>query len=136
MIIQRITVESGQDPDEFVRFMRDEFLPAMRRGPTRIGQASYLELLQGNTQGTLDEFVLLVEGLMSFQPGFVGSELQEKFERFAGQLEGPSGRYQLCRCLARDAGVEPEHLAPPSVRPLPGASLHHSPYLSQQRNDQ
>jgi hypothetical protein len=94
MIVQRIKLSPGQDPDEFVRFMRDEFLPAMRRGPTRIGQATYIELVQGNTQETLDEFMLLVEGLMSFHPGFVGPELEKQFERFGAELDGPNADFR------------------------------------------
>ena len=87
MIAQRIKLGEGQDPAEFARFMRDEFMPAMRRGPTRIGQATYLELFQGNTQNTLDEFLLLIEGLMNFRPGFAGQELAERFAGFSPQLD-------------------------------------------------
>jgi hypothetical protein len=107
MIIQRIRLGPGQDPDEFVRFMRDEFLPAMRRGPTRIGEASYIELVQGNTQETLDEFVLLVEGLMSFHPGFVGPELEEQFERFGPQLEGPNADFNSVALWRADEESSP-----------------------------
>lgn len=94
MIIQRIRLGPDLDPAQFVRFMRDEFLPAMRRGPTRIGQATYIEFLQGNTHETLDEFVLLVEGLMNFHPNFVGVELRQKFERFGAQMDGPNGDFR------------------------------------------
>lgn len=87
MIVQRIKLGAGQDADAFVGFMRDEFIPAMQRGPTRIGQASYIEFLQGNTESTLDEFVLLIDGLMSFHPRFVGVELEQRFSSFAPEIE-------------------------------------------------
>jgi hypothetical protein len=37
-IVYRTTLGEGQDGDAFEAFMRERYLPAVRRGPTRVGQ--------------------------------------------------------------------------------------------------
>lgn len=45
-LLSEIELPKGKDPVEFVEFMRDEYVPAVFKGSTRIGQVSGLQLLQ------------------------------------------------------------------------------------------
>jgi hypothetical protein len=87
MIVRRIEIGPNQDVDKFVEFMREEYLPAIRRGPTRVGQAEYAELFQGNTETTTHQFILLVEGLMILPAGFVGEEQAKRFQEFVPKVD-------------------------------------------------
>lgn len=44
MIIYRIRLPRRQDAKAFAAFMRDEYFPAIHRGPTRVGQVTSLAL--------------------------------------------------------------------------------------------
>lgn len=63
MIIYRIELPQEQDADEFVAFMREDYLPAVHRGPTRVGEVLGLTLLQGDPdpETTVPAFFLHVE---------------------------------------------------------------------------
>lgn len=63
MIVYRIDLPQEQDPAAFVTFMRDEYLPAVRKGPTRVGQVLGLTLQQdgSSSEPVGHSFLLLVE---------------------------------------------------------------------------
>ena len=46
MIIYQINLPKKQDTEAFVKFMREEYFAAVRKGPTRVGQVTYLRLLE------------------------------------------------------------------------------------------
>lgn len=46
MLVYQITLPKKQDVEAFVKFMQDEYFPAVRKGPTRVGQVEDLTLLQ------------------------------------------------------------------------------------------
>lgn len=49
MLIYQITLPQDQDADGFIAFMRDMYIPAVHKGPTRVGQVTGLALLQSRT---------------------------------------------------------------------------------------
>lgn len=46
MIIYQIRLPKAQDVEAFVRFMREEYFPAVHKGPTRVGEVENLRLLE------------------------------------------------------------------------------------------
>jgi len=52
MIIYQIKLPKKQDAEAFVTFMRDEYFPAVEKGPTRVGQVTDLVLMQEQPQGS------------------------------------------------------------------------------------
>lgn len=46
MIIYQISLPKKQDAEAFVKFMCEEYFPAVHKGPTRTGQVTGLVLLQ------------------------------------------------------------------------------------------
>lgn len=59
MILYKIKLPAGQDADAFVRFMQEEYFPAVEKGPTRIGAVTGLTLLQSRAADDSHEFYLL-----------------------------------------------------------------------------
>ena len=91
MIIYQIKLPKKQDADAFVKFMQEEYLPAVHHGPSRIGQVTDLKLLQGrtDTNESTHEFFLQAgwSGLSSGNVVFGDEELQNKFKAFGAQLK-------------------------------------------------
>lgn len=58
MLIYQITLPQDQDADAFISFMRDSYIPAVHKGPTRVGQVTSLALLHSRTAA--DDFFLHV----------------------------------------------------------------------------
>ena len=46
MIIYQINLPKKQNPEAFVKFMREEYFPAVHKGQTRVGQVTALTLLE------------------------------------------------------------------------------------------
>lgn len=46
--IYQITIPERMIAENFVAFMRDEFFPAIHKGPTRVGEVTSLALWQNN----------------------------------------------------------------------------------------
>ena len=51
MIIYQIRLPKKEDAEAFVKFMQEEYFPAVHKGPTRIGQVTDLVLLQAEPEG-------------------------------------------------------------------------------------
>ena len=51
MIIYQIRLPKKQDAEAFVKFMHEEYLPAVHKEPTRVGQVTALVLLQAEPEG-------------------------------------------------------------------------------------
>jgi len=51
MIIYQIGLPKKQDAEAFVKFMREEYFPAVHKGATRVGKVTDLVLLQAEAKG-------------------------------------------------------------------------------------
>lgn len=59
--ISEIELPEEQAAEKFVDFMRDEYIPAVETGATRIGKVEGLQLLQGTTPDTSHRFLWIVD---------------------------------------------------------------------------
>ena len=55
MIIYQITLPKKKSTKAFVKFMREEYFPAVHKGPTRVGQVTDLVLLERQNAFTGDD---------------------------------------------------------------------------------
>jgi hypothetical protein len=51
VITYQIRLPKRQDAEAFVKFMREEYFPAVHKGPTRVGKVTDLVLLQAEAVG-------------------------------------------------------------------------------------
>jgi hypothetical protein len=90
-IIYQITIPKQHDVEAFVTFMRDEYFPAVHKGPTRVGQVTNLVLLRGVTarHERTSRFLLQVgfNGLATGGVRVDDEEVQRKFESFGASIE-------------------------------------------------
>jgi hypothetical protein len=86
LIFHQITLPEQQDSDAFEAFMRDEYLPAVNMGPTRVGEVTGLTLLRGvsGTHERTHTFLMQVsfDGLAHGDAWVDDEEVQRKFESF------------------------------------------------------
>lgn len=85
MLIYKIQLPKETDVKAFVKFMREEYIPAVDKEVTRLGKVSDLVLLKSNTTDITDQFFWHVDGVLS-DPR-VGEEAQSKFKSFGARLE-------------------------------------------------
>jgi hypothetical protein len=92
-IIHQITISERMDPstiDTFEEFMRNEYFPAVFKGPPRVGQVTGLALLRGveETHERTNTFLMQVsfDGLASGDAR-VDEEIQRKFDSFGARVE-------------------------------------------------
>jgi hypothetical protein len=93
-IIHQISIAERMDPstiDAFEEFMRNEYFPAVFKGPTRVGQVTGLALLRGveETHERTNTFLMQVsfDGLASGGARVDDEEIQRKFDSFGARLE-------------------------------------------------
>ena len=86
MIIYQIRLPKKQDAEAFVKFMHEEYFPAVHKGATRVGQVTDLVLLQAKPEGrtTGCEFFWHVgwSGLSDGEVQVDDEEVTRKFETF------------------------------------------------------
>jgi hypothetical protein len=91
LIIHQITLPEKQDAEAFMEFMRDEYFPAVHKGPTRVGQVTGLTLLRGvtETHERMHTFFMHVNyaGLATGKLRVDKEEVQSKFETFGARIE-------------------------------------------------
>jgi hypothetical protein len=91
LIIHQITLPEEQDSNTFIEFMRDEYLPAVHKGPTRVGQVIGLALLRGvtATHERTNTFHMHINfgGLATGKLRIENEEVQRKFETFGARVE-------------------------------------------------
>jgi hypothetical protein len=51
MITYQIRLPKKQDAEALVKFMHEEYFPAVHKGPTRVGKVTHLVLLQAEPEG-------------------------------------------------------------------------------------
>ena len=70
MIVYQIRLPKKQDAEAFVKFMLEEYFPAVHKGPTRIGQVTDLMLLRREIEGDdCGESILLARGVVGSGDG-------------------------------------------------------------------
>jgi hypothetical protein len=91
MIVYQIKLPAAQDEGAFIKFMQEEYFPAVHKGATRVGQVTSLELLQGGTDtgASTREFLWLVgwSGLSSGDVRIDDESAQKKFKSFKARLK-------------------------------------------------
>ena len=60
LLAYELELAKERDASEFGAFMRDEYIPAVHKGPTRVGQVKELELLEREATDTSHRFLWLV----------------------------------------------------------------------------
>ena len=96
MLVYEIRLPKEKDPAAFAEFMQDEYLPAVHKGPTRVGQVTELRLLRRETAAAAHRFLWLVgwSGLDNPQAGLhvddeaVLGKFSEKFGATVKRLDG------------------------------------------------
>ncbi len=91
LIIHQITLPEEQDVEAFVEFMRNEYFPAVHKGPTRVGQVISLALLESvpSTHKGTNTFFMHAgwSGLAGDRVGVDDAEVRRKFESFGARVE-------------------------------------------------
>jgi hypothetical protein len=71
LYIDQIKLPLCENRDAFETFMRSDYLPAVHKGPTRIGQVTYLAVVRAETEE--DGFFLHI--------GWMGMDVSDKIPR-------------------------------------------------------
>jgi hypothetical protein len=88
LYIDQVTLPTREDVDAFETFMRYDYLPAVHKGPTRIGQVTYLAVIRAENEE--DGFFLHIgwDGMdMSDKiPRIDDENVQRRFESFGAAV--------------------------------------------------
>ena len=91
MIIYQIKLPKKQDAEAFVKFMRQEYFPAVHKGATRVGKVTELVLLQAEPEGrtTACEFFWHVgwSGLTTGRDHLDDETVARKLESFKARIK-------------------------------------------------
>lgn len=93
MIIYQITLPKRQNAGAFVKFMQEEYFPAIHKGPTRVGQVTGLILLElekiVEKDNAKNEFFLHVgwSGLSVNKVRVDDPEIEQKFAAFDAKIK-------------------------------------------------
>ena len=105
LLVSEIEVPKEQDAAAFADFMREEYIPAVEMGPTRIGMVEGIQLLQGATGDRSHTFLYLVDwnGLEHERAGGqVDEATSRKFEEF-GAMRTPRVAWSEVATRRREA---------------------------------
>jgi hypothetical protein len=108
MLVYDVRLPKDKRAATFERFMRDEYIPAVHKGPTRVGQVGELMLLRCEPTSTRHKFLWLVDwgGLPNEQPMGVrvdDEKVSRKFERFGATVKRLDAWDEVARWRASDA---------------------------------
>jgi hypothetical protein len=94
-IIYQITLPERMIGETFIEFMRDEYFPAVHKGPTRVGQVTSLSLLRVSDGIKTNTFFMQISynGLATFEIRVDDKEVQQKFETLYGKRMKRLGSY-------------------------------------------
>jgi hypothetical protein len=89
LFISEIELPKEEDAAAFAEFMQNEYIPAIHKGPTRVGQVEGLELLEGDPTETSHRFLWLVRwnGLEPGHARQVDDAVLRKFEAFSASMK-------------------------------------------------
>jgi Patatin-like phospholipase len=100
LLISEFELPEERDADAFTQFMQDEYIPAVHKGPTRVGQVEGLELLQGAPTETSHRFLWLIRW-NGVEPGpharLVDDTMLGKFEAFGASMKDPVSWREVTR---------------------------------------
>jgi hypothetical protein len=98
LFISEIELPAGKDVAAFEEFMRDEYIPAIHKGPTRVGQVAEV-LLRGETSETSQRFLWLVHwsGLQQGAVRIDDEAVVRKFEEFGTEIKQQSNWEEVAR---------------------------------------
>jgi hypothetical protein len=89
MVVLELKLPKSKDPEAFVRFMRDEYMAAVRKEPTRAGQVMSVTLSQRRNLHAGDDFersFLMIVGWEGVEldrlPRIDGEAVNAKLESF------------------------------------------------------
>lgn len=92
--------------ESFVEFMRDEYFPAVHKGPTRVGQVTGLSLLQSvtETHEGRETFLLQVHynGLATGEVHLDDEDVKQKFEGLYAKHVERLGTYNEVAAWSED----------------------------------
>jgi hypothetical protein len=99
MVVLEIKLPKSKDPESFAAFMRDEFMPALHKGPTRAGQVLSVSFSQRQNLHAGDDFkrtfLMLVgwEGVpLTTLPRIDGEAVKARLESFKLRVK-PLGEF-------------------------------------------
>ncbi len=99
MVVLELKLPKSKNPETFAAFMRDEFMPAVRKEPTRMGQVSSVSVSQRRNLHAGDDFersfLMLVgwEGVeLNTLPRIDGDAVKAKLEGFKLKVK-PLGEF-------------------------------------------
>jgi hypothetical protein len=92
MLVYDVRLPKDRRAATFERFMRDAYIPAVHKSPTRVGQVNELMLLRCEPTSTRHKFLWLVDwsGLPNGQPMGVrvdDEKVSRKFEAFGATVK-------------------------------------------------
>ena len=91
VLISEIELPENADVAAFADFMRDEYVPAVRMLPTRVGQVLGVQLLQRASGEATPSFLWLVHwsGLSGGRAHVDDDAIRRKFEEFGAAITDP-----------------------------------------------
>jgi hypothetical protein len=91
LLISEIELPENADADAFADFMRDEYMPAVRRSPTRVGQVLGVQLMKRATSDSSQAFLWLVRwsGVSGGRAHVDDDAVRRKFEDFGAAIKDP-----------------------------------------------
>jgi hypothetical protein len=105
-IIYQVTLPPRMISESFIDFMRDEYFPAVHKGPTRVGQVTGLLLLRGmaETEEGTNTFLMHVSysGLAPRDISVDNKEVKKKFEALYGEHVKRLGNYHEVAAWSED----------------------------------
>jgi hypothetical protein len=104
LLISKVELPEGADAAAFGEFVRDTYIPAVHKGPTRVGQVAGLELVEGGTDKHRT-FLWLVRwsGISGGAGVHVDDEaVRQRFEEFGATIKKPVVWQEVGRWPAAD----------------------------------
>jgi hypothetical protein len=106
-IIYQITIPERMIGETFIEFMRDEYFPALHKGPTRVGKVTHLSLLRVSEGQLSNTFFMHVDydGLASGAPVVDNEEVQRKFDSLYGAHVKRLGAHTEVAAWSEESGT-------------------------------
>lgn len=89
MIIYQINLPKKQDKEVFIKFMKEEYIPAMNKWQSRAGRVTSLALQQSGDSNEDNKFLWQVgwEGVPNRDVQVTVAKVKNKFEAFGAKVK-------------------------------------------------
>ncbi len=89
MIFYQIILPKQKEADAFAKFMKEEYVPSIHKGATRVGQVLRLSLWQSHDSDADHHFLWEVDwsGLSGHDIRAEDESIQHKFEKYGAKLK-------------------------------------------------